>query len=84
MSLVGPRPGLPGHHELVAERSARDVFAVRPGITGLAQIQGVDMSDPPRLAALDGEYVRTRSMLLDLKILVRTVTGGGRGDSRAL
>lgn len=84
MSLVGPRPGLPAHHELVSERAAQGVFSVRPGITGLAQIQGVDMSDPPRLAALDGNYVRTRSMALDFSILLQTVSGGGRGDARAV
>lgn len=84
MSLVGPRPGLPSHLELVAERAAHGVFAVRPGITGLAQVQGVDMSDPPRLAALDGEYVRTRSMALDFAILLHTVRGRGHGDARAV
>jgi lipopolysaccharide/colanic/teichoic acid biosynthesis glycosyltransferase len=84
MSLVGPRPGLPSHDELVAERAARNVFAVRPGITGLSQIQGVDMSDAPRLAALDGEYVRRRSLPLDLKILLHTVRGRGHGDARVL
>ncbi len=82
MSLVGPRPGLPAHAELIAERAAHDVFTVRPGITGLAQIQGIDMSDPPRLAAVDGEYVRTRSILMDLRILVHTVGGRGHGDAR--
>jgi O-antigen biosynthesis protein WbqP len=84
MSLVGPRPGLPGHHELLAERAARGVFAVRPGITGLAQIHGVDMSDPPRLAAIDGEYVHNHSIALDLRILIATVLGRGQGDARIL
>lgn len=84
MSLVGPRPCLPTQGELVAERDVYGVFAIRPGITGLAQIQGVDMSDPRRLAALDGEYVRTGSMLLDIRILVRTITGHGNGDARAV
>ena len=84
MSLVGPRPVLPSHAELVTERAAHGVFAVRPGITGLAQIKGVDMSEPARLAALDGEYVRTRSMSLDLEILFQTVRGRGQGDARAV
>ncbi|UZW58063.1 sugar transferase (plasmid) [Sphingobium sp. JS3065] len=83
MSLVGPRPGLPSHSELIAERAARGVFSARPGITGLAQIQGVDMSDPSRLAALDSEYVRTRSMALDFNILAQTIYGRGHGDARA-
>lgn len=84
MSLVGPRPGLQSQTELVAERDARGVFSVRPGITGLAQVQGVDMSDPPRLATLDGEYVRIRSTALDLNILIQTIRGRGHGDARAV
>jgi Sugar transferases involved in lipopolysaccharide synthesis len=82
MSLVGPRPGLPAHAELTSERAAHGVFTVRPGITGLAQIRGIDMSDPPRLAAMDGEYVRDRSMKLDVQILLQTILGQGRGDAR--
>lgn len=84
MSLVGPRPGLPSHAELVTERAIRDVFAVRPGITGLAQIKGVDMSNPPRLAAIDCEYVQTHSIALDFDILIQTIRGRGHGDARAV
>lgn len=83
MSLVGPRPGLPSHAELVAERAMRNVFAVRPGITGLAQIKGFDMSNPPCLAAIDSEYVSTRSLALDFCILIQTIRGRGHGDARA-
>lgn len=46
MSLVGPRPCLFNQEELIQERAARKVFDVRPGITGLAQIQDIDMSTP--------------------------------------
>lgn len=80
MSLVGPRPCLPSQAELIQLRRDQGVFEVRPGITGLAQIRGVDMSDPQRLAAVDREYVGTRTLAGDLKILVATVTGSGRGD----
>ncbi|MCQ8784044.1 sugar transferase [Mangrovibrevibacter kandeliae] len=80
MSLVGPRPCLPQQTVLVEARRARGVLAVRPGITGLAQVRGIDMSDPLRLAAVDADYVRRRSMRLDLVLLLRTVIGGGRGD----
>ena len=44
MSLVGPRPGLPNQVELTHAREALGVFKVRPGITGLAQVSGIDMS----------------------------------------
>jgi len=81
MSLVGPRPSLPSQTELIAERSKRGVLKVRPGITGLSQIEGIDMSDPVRLAERDADYVRTQSLLGDLRIIVRTALGGeGRGD----
>lgn len=80
MSLVGPRPCLPAQTELIKERRSRGVFELKPGITGLAQINGVDMSEPVRLARLDERYVKLRSLLLDIKILVATVLGHGSGD----
>src|SRR5690606_27450560 len=61
MSLVGPRPCLPNQYELIRERQLRGVFGVRPGITGLAQIQGVDMSAPVLLAEIDAQMVKTLS-----------------------
>ncbi len=73
MSLVGPRPCLPNQERLIAERRRRNVFSVRPGITGLAQVQGVDMSNPERLAEIDQTYIRTRTMRMDLRLLVKTV-----------
>ena len=62
MSLVGPRPCLPNQTELVAARRKFSVFCVRPGITGLAQIQGIDMSTPDLLAKTDAEMIRTMSL----------------------
>lgn len=53
MSLVGPRPCLYNQLELVEERRKRQVFDVRPGITGLAQINDIDMSTPKLLAETD-------------------------------
>lgn len=80
MSFVGPRPCLPQQAELIECRRKLCVFDVRPGITGLAQIQGIDMSEPARLAEVDGDYVRTRSLLGDIGIMVATVLGKGQGD----
>ncbi|MEF2072228.1 sugar transferase [Consotaella aegiceratis] len=80
MSLVGPRPCLPIQTVLIEERDRLGALSVRPGITGLAQVQGVDMSDPVRLAAIDAEYVRTRSFIGDLRLLLATVAGRGQGD----
>ena len=75
MSLVGPRPCLPVQSELVAERRARGVFAIRPGITGLAQVEGIDMSEPKRLAERDADYVRMQNTRLDLSLIFKTILG---------
>ena len=55
MSLIGPRPGLFNQKELIAERAKRGVLDARPGITGLAQVQGIDMSTPVLLADTDAK-----------------------------
>lgn len=75
MSFVGPRPCLPTQTELIEERRRRGVFAARPGLTGLAQVQNIDMSDPPRLAEVDATYLATRSFRNDVGILYRTFFG---------
>lgn len=77
MSLVGPRPCLPSQHQVIEERERRGIFAIRPGITGLAQISGIDMSDPVRVAEKDAEYLCRQSLALDMMLLLRTVAGRG-------
>lgn len=81
MSLVGPRPCLPVQSELIAERRKRGVFTIRPGITGIAQLAGIDMSEPQRLAIADSDYVRNHSLAGDIVILLRTALGKGSGDA---
>jgi lipopolysaccharide/colanic/teichoic acid biosynthesis glycosyltransferase len=80
MSLVGPRPCLFNQHELIQAREARWVFAIRPGITGLAQIQGIDMSTPDLLAQTDAEMIKTLSLKTYFRYIVATVLGQGAGD----
>lgn len=80
MGLVGPRPCLPQQVELVEARRRRGVLSLKPGITGLAQINGVDMSEPERLARWDARYAALRSVLLDLRIMFATAAGRGNGD----
>jgi O-antigen biosynthesis protein WbqP len=84
MSLVGPRPCLPTQLELVEARQRLGVFEVRPGITGLAQIQSVDMSNASRLAEIDARYVRTQSLKGDLKLIWATLRGQGLGVDQVL
>ena len=80
MSLVGPRPCLFSQGELIAERAERDVFDARPGITGLAQIQGIDMSTPRLLAETDATMIRTLTPRRYFQYLLATMLGKGAGD----
>lgn len=80
MSLVGPRPGLFNQHELTHEREKRGVYAVRPGITGLAQVNKIDMSTPALLAETDQKMIQTLTLANYLKYIFQTVAGKGGGD----
>lgn len=73
MSLVGPRPGLFNQEELTLERSKLNVFDVRPGITGLAQVNEIDMSTPAKLAEVDKQMIDTLNIKLYFKLPAITV-----------
>ena len=73
MSMVGPRPCLPTQTELIERRRQLGVLATLPGITGLAQMKGIDMSDPKLCAETDAEYLRAASIGRDIQILVGTI-----------
>ena len=77
MSLVGPRPCLPTQEALMKRRRELGVYRLKPGITGLAQIAGIDMSDPEKCAEKDAQYLETRSPLMDMKIVFMTLAGIG-------
>ena len=81
MSLVGPRPCLPSQAELIDERAKRELFAYAPGITGPAQIAGIDMSDPRRLAEAEAAYFGRATLMQDLRMIIQTATGAGAGDA---
>lgn len=81
MSLVGPRPCLENQHFLIEERIKHNVFSVRPGITGLAQVSGIDMSTPVLLAETDAKMIEHFSIKLYFTLIIKTVTGAGYGDS---
>jgi O-antigen biosynthesis protein WbqP len=80
MSLVGPRPGLPNQPQLTEAREKLGIFKVRPGITGLAQINGIDMSTPELLAQTDAQMIAEMSVRNYFKYIFLTVLGKGRGD----
>ena len=81
MSLVGPRPLISDEYEIHQMRSAFGVYQVRPGVTGLAQINGRDTVSPAEKVRWDVKYLEHFGLLMDLKILLATVPKvfGGQG-----
>jgi len=81
MSLVGPRPCLPNQDELILLRKESGVFHFRPGITGLAQINNIDMSEPEILVKKEVEMVNDFTVTAYFKYIFATVGGKGSGDA---
>ena len=80
MSLVGPRPCLFSQQDLIRERESRGVYEARPGITGLAQINHIDMSTPRLLAETDASMLEGLNLKNYFRYIVQTVLGKGAGD----
>ena len=80
MSLVGPRPNLFNQEEVIKERDSHAVYSIRPGITGLAQINKIDMSTPKLLAETDAKMIQELNTLGYFKYIFLTVFGNGFGD----
>ena len=93
MSIVGPRPALYNQYDLIAAREKAGVNAVRPGITGLAQISGRDELPIPVKVRYDREYVENLSLNMDARCFFGTIIsvlraegvreGGTGGKKRA-
>jgi len=81
MSLVGPRPNLFNQEELIQERDNRGVYNVLPGITGLAQVNNIDMSTPKLLAETDQKMISTLTLKKHFIYIIQTATGSGKGDA---
>lgn len=80
MSLVGPRPCLYNQEELIEARTDRGVYEARPGITGLAQINDIDMSTPQLLAETDQKMINGLTVVNYFRYIIQTVLGKGKGD----
>ncbi|MDD7568925.1 MAG: sugar transferase [[Actinobacillus] rossii] len=80
MSLVGPRPNLFSQTEVIVERDKQGIYNYLPGITGLAQINEVDMSMPKKLAAMDIQMLKNLTLKGYFYYLLMTVLGKGQGD----
>lgn len=83
MSLVGPRPGLANQTELTQARDELGVFDVCPGITGEAQIRGIDMSTPELLAKVDAEMIARLTVFNYFRCILLTIVGNGLGKDMA-
>jgi len=81
MSLVGPRPCLFNQRDLISEREALGVFNVRPGITGLSQIKGIDMSFPSLLAKTDSKMLESLNTFHYFRYIILSFIGKGFGDN---
>ena len=73
MSLVGPRPGLPNDLVLTKLRDSYKVYRAAPGITGAAQLEGVDMSQPEKLAAIDAKMLEEMNLKIYFILIYRTI-----------
>lgn len=80
MSLVGPRPCLFSQQDLIQAREKLGVFLLRPGLTGLAQLSNLDMSDPILLAQADAKLLENFSLNTYFKCIFMTLIGNGFGD----
>lgn len=72
MSIVGPRPLLCSEIDVLDRRELYNANSIRPGLTGLAQINGRDNLDSIAKASFDGQYMMNRSFLYDIKIILKT------------
>ena len=80
MSFIGPRPCLLNQLELIEERKKYNIFQVKPGITGLSQIRGIDMSNPKKLSESDYHMILNFKKIDYFKYLFLTLFGKGLGD----
>ena len=80
MSIIGPRPALWNQFDLIAERDKYGANDIRPGLTGWAQINGLDELPIDVKARLDGEYVENLSFLFDCKCFFGTILSVLKSD----
>jgi lipopolysaccharide/colanic/teichoic acid biosynthesis glycosyltransferase len=73
MSFIGPRPCLLNQYEIIEQRLKLKVFSVRPGLTGLSQISGIDMSNPVLLAQTDFQMISNMNIIKYFYYLYKTI-----------
>ena len=80
MSMVGPRPCLITQKELIYAREKYGIYKIKPGITGLAQIKKIDMSDPEKLANIEKKMISNLTVFNYFYYIILTFIGTGFGD----
>jgi O-antigen biosynthesis protein WbqP len=80
MACIGPRPALWNQYDLIAERDKYGANDIRPGLTGWAQINGRDELPIDIKARLDGEYVQSMSLGIDVKCFFGTIVNVLSGE----
>lgn len=73
MSFVGPRPCLSNQKKLISERKKRGVFKIKPGITGLAQVSGINMKTPTLLAKIDQKMIKNLNLYCYFYFILKTL-----------
>ena len=85
---VGPRPLIPEEEEIRSLREASGVYRMRPGVTGLAQVNGRDLLTAEQKVAYDAYYVEHHTLFMDIRILFQTIaavlTGKGFAEGGEL
>ncbi len=80
MSFIGPRPNLFNQEELIIERDKLGVYDVLPGISGLSQINKIDMSTPKLLSETDAKMIKELNTINYFNYIIKTISGKGFGD----
>lgn len=80
MVFVGPRPALYNQDDLIVLREHYGVYALKPGVTGWAQINGREMVSIDEKVHLDYYYLQNHSLYLDIRIIFKTITNCFRGE----
>ena len=73
MSFVGPRPSLENQLDLIRKRDVYNIHVLKPGLTGLAQINGRDNLTLDKKVEYDNLYLLNQSLLMDIKVLFKTL-----------
>lgn len=73
MTIVGPRPALFNQHELIQKRKNLGIDKIKPGITGLAQINGRDLMELDIKIFYDYKYLKKKNFFFDIKIILKTI-----------